>query len=241
MVGVLIFDNSFQWAVPIRQRRGPGHDQAPGCRYHAGRRHADRAGARGGVSQDPADHGDIQAHRAADGRYLGGRRQHGALARSGRSNKVTISTVGLGQDVNRAYLEKMATSAQGKSYFLTDPSGLEQILLKDVMEHTGSTAVEKRHCSGCGEATDVLNGHGHGRRPPLRGYVKFIAKPTADDDFEHREKGSAAVILAVRAWPVSGVRFRCKEPVGGKMDHLEWLRQILGECVPRPAAALAIG
>src|SRR5579862_9996969 len=65
------------------------------------------------------------------------------LSREALLKKVTISTVGLGQDVNRAYLEKIATSAGGKSYFLNEPAGLEQILLRDVMEHTGSTAVEK--------------------------------------------------------------------------------------------------
>ena len=36
-----------------------------------------------------------------------------------------------------------ALLAQGKAYFLNDPSGLEQIVLRDVKEHTGSTAVEK--------------------------------------------------------------------------------------------------
>jgi len=66
-----------------------------------------------------------------------------ALAKEAAANRITISTVGLGQDVNRAYLEKVAINAKGKAYFLTDPSGLEQILLKDVMEHTGSTTVEK--------------------------------------------------------------------------------------------------
>jgi Ca-activated chloride channel family protein len=40
--------------------------------------------------------------------------------------------------VNRAFLEKVAANADGKSYFLNDPSGLEQILLRDVEEHTGS-------------------------------------------------------------------------------------------------------
>ena len=45
--------------------------------------------------------------------------------------------------MNRAYLEKVAQLAKGRSYFLTDPSGLEQILIKDVMEHTGTTAIEK--------------------------------------------------------------------------------------------------
>src|SRR5207253_6690682 len=66
-----------------------------------------------------------------------------ALTREALANHITISTVGLGQDVNRAFLEKVATSAEGKSYFLDDPSGLEQILLRDVEEHTGATAIEK--------------------------------------------------------------------------------------------------
>jgi len=65
------------------------------------------------------------------------------LTKEALANHVTISTVGLGQDVNRAFLEKVAASADGKSYFLNDPSGLEQILLHDVEEHTGMTAVEK--------------------------------------------------------------------------------------------------
>ena len=65
------------------------------------------------------------------------------LSQEAANNRVTISTVGLGQDVNRAYLEHIATNAKGKSYFLNDPTGLEQILLKDVKEHTGTTAIEK--------------------------------------------------------------------------------------------------
>src|SRR6185295_6520222 len=65
------------------------------------------------------------------------------LTKEAQVNHVTISTVGLGQDVNRAFLEKVATNAEGKSYFLNDPAGLEQILLRDVEEHTGVTAVEK--------------------------------------------------------------------------------------------------
>ena len=59
------------------------------------------------------------------------------LSKDAVANHVTISTVGLGQDVNRAFLEKVAQLAQGKSYFLNDPSGLEQIVLRDVKEHTG--------------------------------------------------------------------------------------------------------
>ena len=72
--------------------------------------------------------------------------------------RVTISTVGLGQDVNRAYLEKIATFAGGKLYFLNEPAGLEQILLRDVMEHTGTTAVEKPLPPKVLKQTEILDG-----------------------------------------------------------------------------------
>jgi len=82
--------------------------------------------------------------------------------------------------VNRAYLEKIAGLAGGKSYFLNDPAGLEQILLRDVMEHTGSTAVEKTLKPVLEKRTEILEGVGIENAPALKGYVRFIAKPTAD-------------------------------------------------------------
>ena len=141
-VGVLAFDNSFQWAIPIRRNEAPGRDQAADHGHHRRRRHTDRARAARGVSPDSALEGDLQAHPAADRRHLRGRRQHGACARGGQQ-KVTISTIGLGQDVNRAYLERVAQTAEGKSYFVIDASRLAQVVLRDVIEHTGSSVMEK--------------------------------------------------------------------------------------------------
>ena len=46
-----------------------------------------------------------------------------ALTREAVANHVTISTVGLGQDVNRAFLEKVATSAEGKAVLPERPLG----------------------------------------------------------------------------------------------------------------------
>jgi Ca-activated chloride channel homolog len=88
--------------------------------------------------------------------------------------------VGLGQDVNRAYLEKVALNAGGKSYFLKDPSGLEQILLKDVKEHTGSTAVERPVRAKAVREAEILEQVEIDKAPPLAGYVKYTAKPAAD-------------------------------------------------------------
>ena len=178
-VGVLIFDNSFQWAVPLRK----AEDRSTIKRLVAG------ITPDGGTQIAPAL---SEAYRRiltsnATFRHIvlltDGISEEGdsiSVSKEAASKKVTISTVGLGQDVNRAYLEKVATFAKGRPYFLTDPSGLEQILLKDVMEHTGSTAVEKAITATVVRQSAVLDGVGIEKAPPLKGYVKFIAKPGAD-------------------------------------------------------------
>jgi hypothetical protein len=103
-----------------------------------------------------------------------------ALARDAQLKHVTISTVGLGQDVNRAYLEKIAQAAGGRSYFLTEPAGLEQLLVKDVMEHTGSTTVEKPVYPRVVRPVETLEGLEMEKAPALKGYVRFQAKRAAD-------------------------------------------------------------
>jgi Ca-activated chloride channel homolog len=178
-VGVLIFDNSFQWAVPLRK----AEDKTLIKRLVAG------ITPDGGTQIAPALGESFRKVSAAQGTFkhivllTDGISEEGDsldTSREAASRRVTISTVGLGQDVNRAYLEKVATLAGGKAYLLNDPSGLERILLKDVMEHTGSTAVEKPLTASVLKKTEILDGVGMESAPPLKGYVRFIAKPTAD-------------------------------------------------------------
>ena len=178
-VGVLIFDNSFQWSVPVRR----AEDRSSIKRLISG------ITPDGGTQIAPAL---TEAYRRilplhAVYKHIvlltDGISEEGdsvSLAREALANHVTISTVGLGQDVNRAFLEKVAQFSQGKSYFLNDPSGLEQIVLRDVMEHTGSTAVEKEFHAEIVNRAEILDGVGIEHAPPLRGYVRFVARPTAD-------------------------------------------------------------
>ncbi|HUJ19937.1 MAG TPA: VWA domain-containing protein [Bryobacteraceae bacterium] len=178
-VGVLIFDNSFQWAVPIRR----AEDRSLIKRLIAG------ITPDGGTQIAPAlteAYRKILYQNAVYKHIVlltDGISEEGdslSLSREAANNRITISTVGLGQDVNRTYLEKVASFAKGKSYFLNEPSGLEQILLKDVQEHTGSTAVEKAVRATVVKQAEVLDGVGIDASPTLRGYVRYIAKPTAD-------------------------------------------------------------
>jgi Mg-chelatase subunit ChlD len=178
-VGVLIFDNSFQWAVPIRK----AEDRTLIKRLVAG------ITPDGGTQIAPAL---TEAYRKtvpvrATFKHIvlltDGISEEGdslAIAKEAVTQNITISAVGLGQDVNRAYLEKIAAFSKGKSYFLNDPAGLEQILLKDVMEFTGSTAIEKAIVPVVERQTEILDGVGIETAPALKGYTKFIAKPTAE-------------------------------------------------------------
>ncbi|HWQ54966.1 MAG TPA: VWA domain-containing protein [Bryobacteraceae bacterium] len=178
-VGVLIFDNSFQWAVPIRK----AEDRALIKRLIGG------IMPDGGTQIAPAlqeAYRRILPQRAIYKHVVlltDGISEEGdsmTLAREAGLNRVTISTVGLGQDVNRAYLEKVAQLANGRAHMVLNPEDLEQILLRDVQEHTGSTAVEKPIRAAVLKQAEILDGVGIEKAPALRGYVRFVARPTAD-------------------------------------------------------------
>jgi len=186
-VGVLIFDNSFRWAVPIRR----AEDRTLIKRLISG------ITPDGGTQIAPAL---VEAYRRvlpvkATFKHIvlltDGISEEGnsiALAREAASRRITISTVGLGQDVNKAYLEKVAVNAGGKAYFLTDPSGLARILLRDVMEHTGHTAVEKAVVPVVARDSEILDGVNPEEMPPLKGYIRFEAKPTAETILKFQPK-----------------------------------------------------
>jgi beta-lactamase regulating signal transducer with metallopeptidase domain len=135
-VGVLAFDNTFEWAVvPSKVEDRAAIEQQIAAII-----------ADGGTKIAPAL---TEAYArllpiTADLKHLvlltDGISEAGdslELARAANGN-VTISTVGLGRDVNRQYLETVAKLSGGKSYFATDPQQLEQILVSDVLDHTGS-------------------------------------------------------------------------------------------------------
>ena len=178
-IGVLIFDNSFQWAVPMRR----AEDKSLIKRLISG------ITPDGGTQIAPALTEAFRKVLPSKGVFkhivllTDGISEEGDsfdLAKRAAENQVTISTVGLGQDVNRAYLEKIAATSNGRSYFLNEPQGLEQILLKDVKDYTGGTAVERALSPIVERKAEVLDGVGMESAPALRGYARFEAKDGAE-------------------------------------------------------------
>lgn len=178
-IGVLIFDNSYQWAVPMRR----AEDKSLIKRLVSG------ITPDGGTQIAPAlaeAYRKVLPSRATYKHIVlltDGISEEGDsidLAKEALQHQVTISTVGLGQDVNRSYLEKVAAAAGGRSYFLNEPQGLAQILLKDVRDYSGSTAVEKSLTPIVEQQAEILDGINIEQAPALKGYTRFVAKPQAE-------------------------------------------------------------
>lgn len=178
-VGVLAFDNSFEWAAPLRRNESPAETQ----------RMISGIVADGGTQIAPALGEAYRLIRPQQAVYkhilllTDGISEEGdsiALAQEAAANEVTISTIGLGQDVNRSYLERVAKSADGQSYFLLDLSALEQIVLKDVMEHTGTAVTEREFLPAASRDYEILQGLDLAEPGPLLGWVKFEAKAAAE-------------------------------------------------------------
>lgn len=178
-IGVLIFDNSYQWAVPMRRVQDKGLIK----RLISG------ITPDGGTQIAPALTEAYRKVLPSKATYkhivllTDGISEEGdslELAREASIHEVTISTVGLGQDVNRSYLEKIAATSGGRSYFLNEPQGLEQILLKDVQDYSGSTAIERALKPVIERQAEILEGTGMETAPPLRGYARFVTKPGAE-------------------------------------------------------------
>jgi Ca-activated chloride channel family protein len=179
IVGVLVFDTSFLWQVQPRLA-----DDRDGINWlisqitpNGGTR-IPQALAEGyrGILDLPAIYKHILL--LTDGLSEEGSSMN--LAREAQNNAITISTVGLGRDVNRRYLQRLASTAGGKSYFVDEPEALEQIVISDVMEHTGSTTAENVFAPKVVRSAEILEGVGIAKAPTLKGYVRYETKPAAD-------------------------------------------------------------
>jgi Mg-chelatase subunit ChlD len=94
-----------------------------------------------------------------------------------RAEGITVTTVGVGADVNRALLSELADLGGGRSYFTTDPSSVPRIFLSEATTMTQNSLVEEYvHAE---QVSDVayLRSITWSQAPLLRGYVATEALP----------------------------------------------------------------
>ncbi|MBC7174540.1 MAG: VWA domain-containing protein, partial [Polyangiaceae bacterium] len=107
------------------------------------------------------------------------------LAQVMHAESITVSTVGLGSDVNRALMQSIANLGGGRSYFTNDPQNVPRIFMRETSAVARSAAVEEYFQPSQVAPADFLRGVPIANAPFLHGYVAT------------RPKGSPAqVVLA---------------------------------------------
>ncbi|MEQ1884929.1 MAG: VWA domain-containing protein [Bryobacteraceae bacterium] len=178
-IGVLVFDTTFLWQVPMRFA-----DNRESINWMIS-----RITANGGTRIAPALNEGYREMLLTPAFYkhiilltdgLSDEGNSMNLARESGENAITISTVGLGKDVSRDYLRRIASLSGGKSYLMEEPEGLEQIVISDVKEHTGMAAVESPIVPEILHPAEILDGVDIKHAPALKGYIRFEPKPTSE-------------------------------------------------------------
>jgi len=98
------------------------------------------------------------------------------LVQTAASEGITISTVGLGPQVDRALLEGIAESGGGRSYFTNDPYNIPRIFTKETSQVARSAVVEEWFQAHQVAPAQFLRGIDLASAPYLEGYVATKAK-----------------------------------------------------------------
>jgi Ca-activated chloride channel homolog len=103
----------------------------------------------------------------------------GELVRAMHADGITISTVGLGEDVQRGLLGELAKLARGRAYFTRDPSQVPRLFVEEA-ERVGRSLVVERaiRARQVGQAA-FMRGITIASAPALRGMVSTRARPGA--------------------------------------------------------------
>ena len=101
------------------------------------------------------------------------------VARMAR-DKITVSTVAIGQDADRGLMAAIAKSGNGRAYVTVDPQTVPQIFTTETLLISRDLLVEKLTYPTVADSSGALKGFVQKKIPPVRGYVLTYSKTNAD-------------------------------------------------------------
>ena len=178
-IGVITFDQEFRWIVPLAPAKDVPHVNSL----------IDGITAGGGTRIYPALNAAFQAIRTEPAT-----RKHIILLTDGVSPPgdlpqlekeaaaahISISCIGIGDDVDKDFLEEIARNTHGRSYFIEDPKKIEQIISNETKDLETSPIEEHSVRAVRVRSVELTDGVDFGSAPPLLGFVKTKAKKDAE-------------------------------------------------------------
>lgn len=98
------------------------------------------------------------------------------LEKSAAAEHVSISAIGVGNDVDRSLLEELAREARGKSYFLDDPTKIPQVISGETRDLQASTVEERSAKVVRVRPVEFIDGIDFTHAPHLLGFAKEKAR-----------------------------------------------------------------
>ena len=130
----------------------------------------------------------------SDGRSLA--RDFETLTKKMAAAKITVSSVAVGDEADRALLEKIAMWGQGRSYFTRDPAKVPQIFIEETQLATGETLREYPFKPEVKKTVEAFKGIDFKTAPDLLGYVRTTSKETSEVLLQTEGKDRKDPILA---------------------------------------------
>jgi Ca-activated chloride channel family protein len=178
-VGLIAFDKEFRWVVPL----GPVKD-APNIDAEI-----ESIEASGGTRIYPAMEAaynairDQQATRKHIILLTDGMSPPGdlpGLEQDAAANRVTISTIGVGDDVDGKFLQDIADATHGKSYLIEDPHKITEIIDDETKNLENTEIVEKPMHAVSVRPVELTDGIDFTHSPQLLGFLKTKARTGAE-------------------------------------------------------------
>jgi Mg-chelatase subunit ChlD len=178
MIGVISFDETFNWVIPM----GPAGSLEDKSNLIS------QITANGGTKIYQAVEAGFEAivdekatHKhiilLTDGVSTPGTQEDfPKLERDALAKHVTISTIGVGDYINRELLDELAHKTRGKSHFVENPETIPQIINAEV-KSTEDLAIQERSVRAIRvRPVEFTDGIDFNKAPRLRGFVQAEAK-----------------------------------------------------------------
>ena len=178
-VAVLAFDSEYEWTVGLTEAINRGRIAEELATLAPG----------GGTDLFRAlqeGHRVMAAHRAkvkhvivlSDGLTETGV-DYDSLCRRIADDGITVSTVALGRDADRALMRKIATCANGRFYYTDNPENIPHIFTAETIVVSRGLVVEEEVRPTLAYPGEMIDGFEAGSFPRLGGYQLTFAKPSA--------------------------------------------------------------
>ena len=171
---VLAFDSVPQWVAPLMSVAERDQlEQAIGSIYAGGGTEVYPALSAGFGALRDVDADVKHVILLTDGRSGSGG-DYGELVREMRDERVSLSTVAVGDDADTALLEAMARAGRGRYHFTADPEDIPEVFTQETLMATRTLLVDSRFYPAATSASPILRGLE--AVPPLDGYVAVTPK-----------------------------------------------------------------